>query len=43
MTTAMDEIREMNRRLAEIGGFVRERADALSGEMKALGEENESR
>ena len=41
MTTAMDEIREMNRSLAEIGGFVRERADALSGEMKALNEENE--
>ncbi len=43
MTTGIDEMREMNRSLAEIGGFMRERTDALSGEMKALGEENESR
>ncbi len=28
MTTAMDEMREMNRSLAEIGGFVRERGCA---------------
>ncbi len=31
MTTAMDEMREMNRSLAEIGGFVRERADDGDG------------
>ena len=40
MTTTTDEIREMNGSLAEIGAFVRERSDALSGEMRTLGEEN---
>ena len=40
MTTTTDEVREMNKSLSEIGAFVRERADSLSGEMRTLGEEN---
>ena len=41
MTTAIEEIREINRSVAEIGGFVRERTDALSGEVRVVREENE--
>lgn len=41
MTTKNEEAREMSKSLAEIGVFVRERSDALSGEVRTLGEENE--
>ena len=40
MTTQNDEARELSRSLAEIGVFVRERSESLSGEVRTLGEEN---
>ena len=40
MTTTTEEMREMNKSLAEIGVFVRERAESLGGEMRTLGDEN---
>ena len=41
MVNAIEEIREINRSIGEIGGFVKERTDELSGEVRLLREENE--
>ena len=41
LTNAIEEIRAINRSIGEIGGFVRERTDELSGEVTLLKEENE--
>ena len=41
MTNAIEEIRAINRSIGEIGGFVKERTDELSGDVNLLREENE--
>ncbi len=41
MANAIEEIREINRSIGEIGGFVKERTDELNGEVRLLKEENE--
>ena len=41
MPTTIEEIQDMNRTISEIGEFVRERTDALTGDFTALREEND--
>ena len=41
MPTTIAEIQDMNRTIGEIGEFVRERTDALTGDFTALREEND--
>ena len=41
MPTTIEEIQDMNRTISEIGEFVRERTDALTGDLTTLREENE--
>ena len=41
MPTTIEEIQDMNRTIGEIGEFVRERTDTLTGEFTALREEND--
>ena len=41
MTNAIEEIRAINRSIGEIGSFVKERTDELSGDVSLLKEENE--
>ena len=41
MTNAIEEIRAINRSIGEIGSFVKERTDDLSGDVSLLKEENE--
>ena len=41
MPTAIEEIQDMNRTIAEIGDFVRERTDALTGDVTVLKDENQ--
>ncbi len=41
MTNAIEEIRAINRSIGEIGSFVKERTDELSGDVTLLKEENE--
>ncbi len=41
MTTANEQIDKVNRTIGEIGGFVKERTDALTGDVQLLKEEND--
>ena len=41
MTTTIEEIQEMNRTITQIGDFVRERTEAISGDVTVLREEND--
>ena len=41
MTSAIEEIRAINKSIGEIGSFVKERTDDLSGDVSLLKEENE--
>ena len=41
MPTATNEINEINKSISEIGSFVKERTDALTGSVAALTEEKE--
>ena len=41
MTNAIEEIRAINKSIGEIGSFVKERTDGLSGDVSLLKEENE--
>ena len=41
MPTTIEEIQDMNRTISEIGEFVRERTDALTGDFTTLREEND--
>ena len=41
MPTTIEEIQDMNRTISEIGEFVRERTDALTGDFTTLKEEND--
>ncbi len=41
MSSVTEEMERMNRTIGEIGGFARERVDALTGDVRLLREENE--